>query len=101
MQTPHMNQSLIQPIKLHQPFHDLNHLIPDSPTRGGIQRRPKRRVIYPAGQRLIQHHTETRNKNADAGPATKPQPAVDDEPAAHCIQVNGATEEEQGVGVER
>jgi hypothetical protein len=43
---------------------------------------------------------QPRDQHADAGPAAQAQPAVDDEAAALGVELDGAGEEEEGVGVE-
>lgn len=92
---PSQAKLLIQPIKLDQFLHNLNH-----PVAHIIRCGTKTRVVNARRDDFIQHETQSRDENADAGPTAKPQPAVNDETTAHGIEGDGSAEEEEGVRVE-
>ena len=88
-------RSSIHPIQLHKPRHEPNDLGPDPfgfGTRG--------RVLDAALNQSVDDAAQARDEHADAGPAAQAQPAVDEQAAALGVEGDGASEEEEGVGVE-
>lgn len=84
----------IHPIQLHQPRNQPNHLLPSISLSSTI------RTLHPPRNQPINNPPQPGNQHPNASPAAQPQPAVDEQAAAGCVEGYGACEEEEGVGVE-
>lgn len=83
--------SSVQPIQLNQPRHHPDDLAPPE---------VQRRVLDLALNQPVNDAAQAGDKDTDARPPAQPQPAVNDEAAALGVELDGAGEEQEGVGVE-